>query len=481
MMNRLDPIDTAMVFMYLAAMALIGLYALRKRRNVEDYYVGGRKSGPFVLACLWMTSWIGGATVIGSVDKAFSSGLTAIWYTGSMAVGCIIFAFTSSRLIHGVGSRFRCLTYPELIELRYGPLARLIATVTTFLAYVAYTAGQFLAMAQILSSFLGWDPTLAICVSAGSIVVYTALGGFIAVTITGVAQAMIMAISLALIMSPLLLTKAGGFGAMATALPQGFLNAGTWGWGTILGMMVSIVFTFYTSMDGYTRCFAAKDAASAKNGTLLAAGLVAIMALSSTLVGLVARTLVETVPPGTSVMGAMMALMPAGLRGFILIGLLAAIMSTGSVCILVASANITQDIYKRFVNKSASSSNLLLLGGLAGVAVGVLSAYLAIARQDVIDVLYIAFTVNSAGLFIPTICAFVWDKGGAAAASLSMGLSLFVVIFWYVAQSIGLGSIFTALDPVWPGLAVSAAVYAALAVTKPLTEGERRKLAELRG
>lgn len=477
-MSQLNLIDTLIVFAYLAAMVLLGLYAMKKRRNVDDYYVGGRKSGPYVLACLWMSSWIGGATVIGSVDKAYSSGLTAIWYCGSMALGCVIFALTSTRLIQRVGERFQCLTYPELIECRYGPSARLIATITTFLAYVAYTAGQFLAMAKILSGFLGWDLNASIWVAGASMVIYTALGGFIAVTLTGVPQALAITISLALVMAPILYFQVGGLEQLAVQLPAGFLDVGAWGWGTVLGLMVTIILTFYTSMDSYTRCFAARDGQAARRGTFLAAGLVAIVAISTTFIGLVAKIQIAELPEGATAMSAMAALMPTGIRGLILIGLLAAIMSTGSVCILVASANISQDIYKRFINPRASSARLVALGSLAGVVVGVLSVYLAIARQDVIGVLYIAFTVNSAGLFIPTLGAFIWNKGGGMAASLSMGLSLAVVVFWYVGQGLYPSSGLFALDPVWPGLLVSALVFITLGLKIPLNTQERLKLAD---
>ena len=477
-MSDLGTLDIVIIAAYLAAMVGIGLYTLRRKKDVDDYYVGGRKMGGFAIGCLWMASWIGGATVIGSVDKAYSIGISALWYCGAMAVGCLLFAVTSTGLIQRTGAKFQALTYPELIEKRYGPAARLMAAVTTFLAYVAYTGGQFLAMASLLSGALGWDLNTAIWFSAVSMVIYTAVGGFIAVAITGVAQALIIVFTLSLIMAPILLFKAGGFSAIGAALPVGYFDPGAWGWARGLGLTVTIILTFYTSMDSYTRCFASRSAAAARGGTLFAAGLVTLVAAATITIGLSAKALMPELPEGLSTMTAMIGLLPVGLKGFIIIGLLAAIMSTGSVCLLVASANITHDAYKRFVNPRAESRSLVVLGGVSTVLVGILSVYLAISRQDIIDVLYIAFTVNSAGLFVPTLAAFLWKRGGAAAGAWSIGLSLLTVVIWYVGQAWYPDSALFSIDPVWPGLAVSAAVFLALARAQDLSVVDQRRISE---
>lgn len=477
-MQTLGTIDVVIVAVYLFAMIGIGLYSLKKRENVDDYYVGGRRAGIFVLGCLWMSSWIGGATVIGSVDKAYTLGISGLWYCSAMLIGCLLFAFTSTSLIQTVGRRFSFLTYPELIEKRFGTTTRVIATVTTFLAYIAYTSGQFLAMGKLLNAFLGWELTNAIWISAVSMVVYTALGGFIAVTITGVAQALAIMITLAFVMVPVVWYNIADI-SLSTTLPEGFFDIGAWGWGKVLGLTVTIVFTFYTSMDSYTRCFAAKNAAAAKWGTVLAAGMIGVICFTTTFLGMSGKALIAELPEGTSIMSALiMQYMPVGVKGLILVGLLAAIMSTGSVCILVATANVTQDIYKRFIKPNASQTNILALGTITGMVVGVLAVYLGVYQQDIVNVLYIAFTINSAGLFIPTMVAFTSRKGGATAAAWSMALSLSMVIFWYVGQVKWPDNYWFGFDPVWPGLIVSSLVFLIGVKLFPLTENDKRKIEE---
>jgi len=72
----MNSIDTTILFAYLAMIIALGIYANRKQKGVEDYYVAGRRMGTFTIACLWMASWVGGASLLGSSARAFEIGGT---------------------------------------------------------------------------------------------------------------------------------------------------------------------------------------------------------------------------------------------------------------------------------------------------------------------------------------------------------------------------------------------------------------------
>jgi Na+/pantothenate symporter len=88
---------------------------------------------------------------------------------------------------------------------------------------------------------------------------------------------------------------------------------------------------------------------------------------------------------------------------------------------------------------------------------------LAWKMRDIIDILQLGFTINAAGLFLPTIAAIYWDRVPASAAFWSIAASLAAVIGWRIASDAGLGGVF-AVDPLWPGLAVSVAVLLVMTV-----------------
>ena len=73
-------LDIVILFVYLALMVGLGFYAKRRQKNVEDYFVAGRRMGPITIACLWVAAWIGGASVVGTSARVYEYGVTGIWY-----------------------------------------------------------------------------------------------------------------------------------------------------------------------------------------------------------------------------------------------------------------------------------------------------------------------------------------------------------------------------------------------------------------
>ena len=87
----MSPLDTGIVFGYLALMIAIGPYASRRQDSVEDYFIGGGRIGTFSIACLWLASWIGGASIVGGAAKAYDIGISSSWYVLAIAIGCLMF------------------------------------------------------------------------------------------------------------------------------------------------------------------------------------------------------------------------------------------------------------------------------------------------------------------------------------------------------------------------------------------------------
>jgi SSS family solute:Na+ symporter len=136
-------------------------------------------------------------------------------------------------------------------------------------------------------------------------------------------------------------------------------------------------------------------------------------------------------------------------------------MSTADICILTSSANYTRDIHQRYIRPDITPRSMLRLGIIASASVGLLSMLLAWKMRDIIDILQLGFTINAAGLFLPTVAAIYWDRVPASAAFWSIGASLVTVVGWRIAADAGVGGMF-AIDPLWPGLAVSVVLLAGL-------------------
>lgn len=451
--------DLLIMFGYFAAMLILGIAANKRQKNSDDYFVGGRNLSSFSIMCLWFSSWIGGAAVVGTASTAYDYGVSGIWYVLASVISCVLFALTSSGKITALGKKFGHVTYPDFIGHAYDEKTRLIATITTALAYIGYTAGQFAAAGTVLQILFGWPLVPSYIAAAGVVLVYTAMGGLLAVTYTDWAQFLFIMLGIGIFGIPICLAVGGGAGSIAAQMPAGFLELGNWGWGTIIGLTLSMILSFYTGMDSYTKCFAAKDPKASRQGTLMAAAAMLVVAVGATLIGLAGRIKY----PGLSDSGdvayrLILDQFPSGIRSVALVGVLASIMSSADICMLTASANISRDIYQRYFGQNDSEKRIFTVGIIASLAVGVLGLLVAILLKRVIDILYLCMTINGAGLFLPTVAAMYFDYHDSRRACSSMLVSLAVVIGWYVLGRVSQMGLFQ-IDPIWPGFIASVLLF----------------------
>jgi SSS family solute:Na+ symporter len=460
-------LDTAILFVYLALLVGLGFYAQRRQKNVDDYFVAGRRVGPVTIACLWVAAWIGGAAVVGTSARVYEFGVTGIWYILAETIGLLLFGLLMARRVKHLGDHHQHLTYPDFIEQHYDSRTRVVATITTVLAYTAYTAGQFAAAAAILQVLLGWDYGASLLLAGAIVIVYTAVGGYLAVAYTDRVQVALVLIGIVAVGVPVAISKAGSWAEMQAALPASYYDFGAQGWDRIAALVVSMVLSFFVAMDSFSRSFAARNAAAARNGALLAIVMILPIALAVAWLGLACAVLYpdHAITAGILTTFVLQAF-PAGLKGVMVIGILSAIMSVASICVLTASANYARDIHQRYIQPGIAHASMLRLGALASLGAGGLAMLMAWKMHDIIDILQLGFTINSAALFLPTIAAVYWNHVPAGAAFWSSSTSLATVIGWRIAADAGIGGPF-GIDPLWPGLLVSAAVLLALTAFRP--------------
>jgi SSS family solute:Na+ symporter len=455
-------LDIVILVAYLALMVGLGFYAKHRQRNVADYFVAGRRMGPMTVACLWVAAWIGGASVVGTSARVYEYGVTGVWYILAIAIGCLLFGLLVARRVKELGDRHDHLTYPDFMEQHYDNRTRAVATITTVLAYTAYSAGQFAAAASILQALLGWDYGASLLLAGAIVILYTAAGGYLAVTYTDRVQVSLVLLGIVAVGVPVAIASAGSWSDLRAALPDSYYDLGAQGWDQVAALVVSLVLSFFVAMDSFSRSFAARDAATASKGALLAMILILPIALAVTWLGLAAAVLYPDHPSSASILATfVLNAFPTGLKGLMVIGILSAIMSVASICVLTASANYTRDIHQRYLRPGIAPGSMLRVGMLASLGAGLLAMLMAWKMRDIIDILQLGFTLNSAGLFLPTIAALYGNRVSANAAFWSIAASLAAVIGWRIAADTGVGGLF-AVDPLWPGLSVSAVVLIAL-------------------
>src|SRR6187455_768421 len=191
-------LDITILFAYLAVLVGIGVYAQRRKPDVDDYFVAGRRIGPLS---------IGGASIVGTSARVYAQGLTGIWYILGIAIGCTLFGLTVARRVKQLGDGDRHLTYPDFIERHYDNRTRAVATITTVLAYTAYSAGQFAAAAAILQVLVGWSYGQCLLLAGAIVTLYTAAGGYLAVTYTDRVQVTLVILGIVAVGVPVAISQ----------------------------------------------------------------------------------------------------------------------------------------------------------------------------------------------------------------------------------------------------------------------------------
>jgi SSS family solute:Na+ symporter len=172
----------------------------------------------------------------------------------------LFFGLTVARRVKQLGDGDRHLTYPDFIERHYDNRTRAVATITTVLAYTAYSAGQFAAAAAILQVLVGWSYGQCLLLAGAIVTLYTAAGGYLAVTYTDRVQVTLVILGIVAVGVPVAISQAGSWADMRAVLPPSHYDFGAQGWDHVAALVVSMVLSFFVAMDSFSRSFAARDA-----------------------------------------------------------------------------------------------------------------------------------------------------------------------------------------------------------------------------
>ncbi|MCR5404725.1 MAG: sodium/proline symporter [Butyrivibrio sp.] len=217
------------IFAYLVVMLMVGFVSSKATNDVKDFYLGGRKLGPFVTAMSAEASDMSSYLLMGLPGLAYFSGIAdAGWTAIGLIVGTYLnWLFTAKRL-RNYTEKLDAITIPDYFKKRFRDKNNIILCIGALFIlvfFIPYTASGFSACGKLFSSLFGVNYQLAMIVSAVIIVGYTTTGGFLAASKTDFIQSIIMTLALIFVLSYGVI-NAGGFGGVienAGALP-GFLN-----------------------------------------------------------------------------------------------------------------------------------------------------------------------------------------------------------------------------------------------------------------
>ncbi len=342
-------IDIAVLVGYFVIVIIIGVWVAKTTETGDELFLAGRALTWGVIGFSLFASNISSTTLIGLAGAAYSAGISVSTYEWMSGVPLIILAFVFAPLY----LRSRITTIPEFLELRFDRRSRsYFSVVTILLSIIVDTAGGLYAGAVVLKTFFPdlviWQVCLGLGLFAG---LYTAAGGLKAVVYTDVLQAIVLIFGSTL-MTIIMFGELGySWDAVVAAAPAGHLSMvrplddPQLPWlGIIMGVSMLGFWYWVTNQYIVQRVLGAKDLRHAQWGAMLGGFLKLIPLFTMVLPGAMALVLLPDLPNADMVFPTLVTTMlPVGITGLVLAGLVAAIMSSVDSTLNSASTLVVHD------------------------------------------------------------------------------------------------------------------------------------------
>jgi sodium/proline symporter len=442
-----DALIIALTFgTYFALLLIIGWYAYRRTASLSDFVLGGRRLSSATAALSAGASDMSGWLLLGLPGLAYAAGLESLWLAGGLLLGTWLnWRLLAKRLRVFSEAYGDALTLPEYLANRFGDDSgwlRGISALFILLFFLLYTSSGLVAGGKLFESVFGLPYAWAVAAGALSILLYTAVGGFLAVSWTDVLQGLLMLA--ALVVVPLVaFSDMGGLGPSLARIQAvnphllglftqadgsamgwaGILSLAAWGLGYLGQPHILARFQAIRSVNdiGRARLIAVSWAAVSLAGAVLS-GLAGILMLDTPLFADDReKVFIELVR----------LLFHPVLAGICLAAILAAIMSTADSQLLVSSSTFTEDLYRRLLGRDAGSRELVAVGRASVVALAGLAFYMALDPEAMIlELVGYAWAGFGAAFGPVLLLSLYWPRmtrRGALAGVLTGGIT---VVLW---------------------------------------------------
>lgn len=438
--------DLVIIAVYLITMISIGVYSIKRVKNRGDYYVAGRSFGPMVLMATVCTTIIGGSGLMGRAGVAYSSGFKAIITAVPYLLGMLIFSWIAGR-ISDIGMKYNITSIPELFEMRFGKTAKLLLSMMIAFTMMGTVASQVTATATIvkmLGGQIGLSYEIGALIACVVFMLYTATSGLYGVVYTDVLQFYILILFVYILIPVASLLNIGGFSNFTANLDPGLVQP--YVNGSILGDIVTYLVFTMAGAEMWQRAFAAKDRKSAKKGIFLGTAVYGVTIFLVFFMGIIAHQIIgddvlaqygstDAVIPALAIK-----VLPIGLTGIALAGMLSVIMSTADSYLLVSVQTCVSDIGKT-ISPGMSEKTELRLSRIFAVILPIGALVIALYIKNAYATLMFAWCFYAAAAGIPAFAALFWKKATKQGIIVAMVSGFTVCIAWkLLGQPFGLGA-----------------------------------------
>ena len=434
------------ILAYFLVLTVLNLYRNFKVKSQEDFMVAGRRLSIKVMVFTLICTWIGSGTFIAGAEYAWKAGWSSLWMPAGAWVGILLIYFLAGRI-----RTFGQFTVGDILEERYGKIARIFGAVTIIIAFTTIVSYQFRAGGIILEVVTDGTINAALgqTITAGFVILFTALAGMVAVAYTDLPNG-IMILAACCIAAPIIVMSAGGWHAASQTLPETHFRVFAEDFGRYpvlkgLGYCLSTMLLLMGIQSMYQKFYSARTPKAARVavifwviGTVVVEVIVIVIAVYGT-----AHFWNHHPPikPESVVLQAARHMMPpwATWAGTLLIAAACAVVvSTGMNYLLSPSTNVMRDLWQRFIRPGAGPREMVWLQKGVIVFLG-FCAWLMIfvptlmgRDVSVLKFAYFAYTMYGISITPALVAALIWKRATRPAGVASIFSGAVVTLAWEV-------------------------------------------------
>jgi SSS family solute:Na+ symporter len=432
------------ILAYLLVLMGFNLYRSYKVKTQDDFMVAGRSLSTFVMVFTLVCTWIGSGTFIAGAEFSARAGFSALWLAAGAWVGIVIIYFLAGKI-----RTFGQYTIGDILEVRYGPVARILGAIALIISFVVIVSYQFKAGGYILNVITDGQISvgLGMTITAGFVILFTALAGMMAVAYTDLPNGIIILLA-CIIAVPFVVGFAGGLGGAQANLPPEHFDVVNSTFGQLpflkaFGYFFATLLLLLGVQSMYQKFYSAKSEKEARKavvwwvfGTIIVETVVVVIAVFAFASPEIRQHIVHPDDGGKLVLLAARYAVPPIVGVLLLAAACVVVLSTSMNYLLSPSTNIMRDIYQRFMKKDADQKTMVALQKVVVVILGLIAFILALKMQSVLSQAYFAYTIYGVAITPALIAALAWKRvtktAGLVSITSGVVISLFLKIMTYI-------------------------------------------------
>lgn len=439
--------STELLFLvlYFAAMAGIGVATMRMGSGgAEDYLLGGRTLGAPVTALRLQSSSMSGYMFLGAGSLAYTQGYFGMWYALGDLGGGILNLSVLGRRMRKLSQILGSITSIEYLEHRYpSRWTRIVAAAIALFCLFFYVLSQFIAGGRGLEMVSGVPYPAALLTAIGIIVLYTFLGGYLAVAYTDFVQAIVMLIGVLWILIATLIAVGGPTAGhqqvadidetLLTMWGQGLQHQGEWG--LVLGALLVFSIGYMGWPHVVVSHMAMRRPGEARMAGVYSMVFNLLFIPAPYVVGVLALVVVPGLAnPELAIFATADAVLPDFAVGIVMAAIMAAIMSTADALLLQGGTIASHDLLARFIRADLTQRQRVWVSRITVLVLGAVGYLIAVNDPPAVAAVVIFATTILGAAFVPAyVAAAWWPRANTVGAVSSMLAGTATVVVWIAA------------------------------------------------